>query len=67
LVTLEIVSNVSGFKPALNLNWVLTDLNGGSNSFDFKELFYRSNQDKRSLFSNKKLGICLNKLDIPSL
>ena len=29
---LEIISNVSRFKPAINLNWVLADLNRGSNS-----------------------------------
>ena len=29
---LKIVSNVSRFKPALNLNRVLADLNRGSNS-----------------------------------
>ena len=31
LVPLKIVSNVSRFKPALNLNRVLADLNRGSN------------------------------------
>ena len=34
LVPLKIVSNVSRFKPALNLNRVLADLNGGSNSLN---------------------------------
>ena len=32
--TYQIVSNVSRFKPALNLNWVLADLNRGSNSLN---------------------------------
>ena len=31
----QIVSNVSRFKPALNLNRVLADLNRGSNSLNF--------------------------------
>ena len=31
---LKIVSNVSRFKPALNLNRVLADLNRGSNSLN---------------------------------
>ena len=35
LVLLKIVSNVSRFKPALNLNRVLADLNRGSNSLNF--------------------------------
>jgi len=34
LVPLKIVSNVSRFKPALNLNRVLADLNRGSNSLN---------------------------------
>ena len=34
LVPLKIVSNVSRFKPALNLNRVLADLNGGLNSLN---------------------------------
>jgi len=34
LVPLKIVSNVSRFKPALNLNRVLADLNCGSNSLN---------------------------------
>jgi len=32
---LKIVSNVSRFKPALNSNRVLADLNRGSNSLNF--------------------------------
>ena len=32
MVPLKIASNVSRFKPALNLNWVLADLSRGSNS-----------------------------------
>ena len=32
---LKVVSNVSRFKPALNLNRVLADLNRGSNSLNF--------------------------------
>ena len=32
--SLKIVSNVSRFKPALNLNRVLADLNRGSNSLN---------------------------------
>ena len=31
---LEIISNVSRFKPAINLNRVLADLNRGSNSLN---------------------------------
>ena len=34
MVPLKIVSNVSRFKPALNLNRVLADLNRGSNSLN---------------------------------
>ena len=34
LVPLKIISNVSRFKPALNLNRILADLNRGSNSLD---------------------------------
>ena len=34
MVPLKIVSNVSRFKPALNLNRVLADLNHGSNSLN---------------------------------
>ena len=34
LVPLKIVSNVSRFKPALNLNRVLADLSRGSNSLN---------------------------------
>jgi len=34
LVPLKIVSNVTRFKPALNLNRVLADLNPGSNSLN---------------------------------
>ena len=34
LVPLKILSNVSRFKPALNLNRVLADLNRGSNSLN---------------------------------
>ena len=34
LVPLKIASNVSRFKPALNLNRVLADLNRGSNSLN---------------------------------
>ena len=34
MVTLKIVSNVSRFKPAHNLNRVLADLNRGSNSLN---------------------------------
>jgi len=34
LVPLKSVSNVSRFKPALNLNRVLADLNRGSNSLN---------------------------------
>ena len=34
LVPLKIVSNVSRFKPALNLNRVLADLNRGLNSLN---------------------------------
>jgi len=34
LVPLKIVSNVSRFKPALNLNRGLADLNHGSNSLN---------------------------------
>jgi len=34
LVPLKIVSKVSRFKPALNLNRVLADLNRGSNSLN---------------------------------
>jgi len=32
--SIKIVSNVSRFKPALNLNRVLADLNRGSNSLN---------------------------------
>ena len=34
MVPLKIVSNVSRFKPALNLNRVFADLNRGSNSLN---------------------------------
>jgi len=34
MVPLKIVSNVSRFKPAFNLNRVLADLNRGSNSLN---------------------------------
>ena len=34
LVPLKIVSNVARFKPALNLNRILADLNRGSNSLN---------------------------------
>ena len=34
MVPLKIVSNVSRFKPALNLTRVLADLNRGSNSLN---------------------------------
>ena len=34
MVPLKIVLNVSRFKPALNLNRVLADLNRGSNSLN---------------------------------
>ena len=34
LVPLKIVSNVSRFRPALNLNLFLADLNRGSNSLN---------------------------------
>ena len=34
MVSLKIVSNVTRFKPALNLNRVLADLNRGSNSLN---------------------------------
>ena len=41
MVPLKIVSNVSRFKPTLNLNQVLADLNRGSNSLNsFPGLFY---------------------------
>ena len=34
MVPLKIVLNVSRFKPALNLDWVLVDLTRGSNSLN---------------------------------
>jgi len=38
LVPLKIASNVSRFKPALNLNRVLADLNRGSNSLNLNSI-----------------------------
>ena len=39
LVPLKIVSNVSRFKPALNLNRILADLNRGSNSLNSNSVY----------------------------
>ena len=52
MVPLKIVSNVSRFKPALNLNWVLADLNRGSNSWS-------SISDSTKLRSNPSWGATL--------
>ena len=50
---LKIVSNVSRFKPPLNLNRVLADLNRGSNSLNSisGEQIMISTQDSKKNFS----------------
>ena len=50
---LKIVSNVSRFKPALNLNRVLADLNRGSNSLNSisGEQIMITTQDSKKNFS----------------
>ena len=53
MVPLKIASNVSRFKPALNLNRVLADLNRGSNSLNsISDRFYRI--DMMGSYKNKR-------------